>query len=54
MGSALCLVPLAVIAHSARTALEGTPQSLWQGWLLGIASLLLGAVLLLVGELVAC
>ncbi len=53
MGSALCLVPLAVIAHSARTALEGAPQSLWQGWLLGIASLLLGAVLLLVGELVA-
>ena len=52
-GSALCLVPLAVIAHIARTALEGTPQSLWQGWLLGIASLLLGAVLLLVGELVA-
>ena len=54
LGSALCLVPLAVIAHSARTALEGAPQSLWQGWLLGIASLLLGAVLLLVGELVAC
>ena len=53
LGSALCLVPLAVIAHSARTALEGAPQSLWQGWLLGIASLLLGAVLLLVGELVA-
>ena len=53
LGSALCLVPLAVIAHSVRTALEGTPQSLWQGWLLGIASLLLGAVLLLVGELVA-
>lgn len=53
LGAALCLVPLAVIAHIARTALEGTPHGLWQAVLLGIASLLLGAVLLLAGELVA-
>ena len=53
LGATLCLVPLAVIAHIARAALEGTPHGLWQAVLLGIASLLLGAVLLLAGELVA-
>lgn len=53
MGSALSLVPLAVIAHIARAALSGTLESVGPAVLLGVVSLLLGAALLLAGELVA-
>ena len=53
MGSALSLVPLAVIAHIARAALSGVLESVWPAVLLGVLSLLLGAALLLAGELVA-
>ena len=53
MGAALCLVPLAVIAHIARTTLAGLSESAWPCMQVGMVSLLLGALLLLAGEWLA-